>query len=79
MVARDSQVGGKHYVSKSVQPWDAMESWLTREEFAGYLRGCIIKYIARYRDKGGVQDLRKLAHYTARLIELEESILAPKL
>jgi hypothetical protein len=75
MVARDSQVGGDHYKAKRVQPWDAMEAWMTPEEFRGYLRGNIIKYVARYRDKGGVADLKKLRHYADKLIEVEEAIL----
>jgi hypothetical protein len=65
------QVGGDHYASKSVQPWDAMESWMTPEAFAGFLQGNCIKYLARYRDKNGTQDLKKCQHYLAKLIEVE--------
>lgn len=67
----NTQVGGDHYLSKSIQPWDAMEAWLTHDEFTGYLRGNVIKYIARYRDKNGVEDLQKASHYLAKLIEVE--------
>ena len=73
MNARLQQVGGDHYLNKSVQPWDAMESWMSHEEFCGYLRGCAIKYIARYKEKGGIEDLRKAQHYLAKLIEVEEA------
>jgi hypothetical protein len=76
MTAKHTQIGGDHYVSKTIQPWDAMESWMTPREFAGYLRGCAIKYMARYRDKGGVEDLKKARHYLDRLIELEETYAA---
>lgn len=65
------QVGGEHYASKKVQPWEAMESWMTREAFAGYLLGNCIKYLARYREKNGVQDLEKCKHYLTKLIEIE--------
>jgi hypothetical protein len=65
------QVGGNHYASKSVQPWQAMESWMSPEAFAGYLQGNCIKYLARYRDKNGTQDLQKCQHYLAKLIEVE--------
>jgi len=71
--ARDSQVGGAHYCSKPVQPWDAMAAWMDPLEFRGFLRGNVIKYLARYRDKGGVEDLRKARHYLDRLIEAEEA------
>jgi hypothetical protein len=65
------QVGGDHYRSKSIQPWDAMEAWMSREEFTGFLRGNAIKYLARYRDKGGIEDLKKSRHYLDKLIEIE--------
>jgi hypothetical protein len=65
------QVGGDHYASKSVQPWEAMESWMSAEAFAGYLQGNCIKYLARYRDKNGIEDLMKAQHYLSKLIELE--------
>lgn len=67
--ARDEQVGGVHYRSKEVQPWDAMESWMTPEAFQGFLTGNVIKYMARWRDKNGVEDLRKARHYLNKLIE----------
>lgn len=65
------QVGGNHYTSLTVQPWDAMESWMSREEFAGYLRGNCIKYLARAGKKGSAtEDLQKAAHYLEKLIEV---------
>ena len=67
------QVGGDHYASKTVQPWDAMEAWMTKEAFAGYLQGNCIKYLARYLDKNGVEDLEKCRHYLAKLIEVESN------
>jgi hypothetical protein len=68
------QVGGDHYASKTVQPWDAMESWMSHEAFAGYLLGNCLKYLARYRDKNGTQDLEKCQHYLAKLIEIEGNV-----
>lgn len=67
------QVGGDHYRRLAVQPWEAMEAWLSPDEFAGFLRGNVIKYMARFRDKGGVEDVRKARHYLDRLIELLEA------
>lgn len=68
--ANDTQVGGTHYKSKAVQPWDAMASCMSPEEFVGYLRGNVIKYTMRCSDKGGVEDLRKAQHYLAKLLEV---------
>lgn len=64
------QVGGNHYTSKSVQPWEAMESWMSEEAFKGYIWGNVIKYMARWEDKGGVEDLKKAHHYLDKLITL---------
>ena len=71
--ANDIQIGGNHYRAKSVQPWDAMQAWMSAEAFEGFLQGNIIKYVARYKDKNGVQDLEKAAHYLAKLIETIQS------
>lgn len=73
MSASKTQVGGSHYIAKTVQPWDAMESWMNHEQFSGFLRGNTIKYLARYTDKGGVQDLKKARHYLDKLIEHESN------
>lgn len=71
MSANDMQVGGDHYHSKAVQPWDAMQAWMTDEQFKGFLWGNVIKYIARWQDKGGIEDLRKARHYMDKLIEVQ--------
>ena len=64
------QVGGHHYAAKAVQPWDAMRAWMTPEQFEGYLRGNVIKYIARYPDKNGIEDVKKAQHYMEKLLEV---------
>ena len=64
------QVGGDHYARKSIQPWDAMLSWMTHEQFTGFLRGNAIKYLARMGSKGdALEDARKAEHYIQRLIQ----------
>lgn len=69
MTASNKQIGGTHYVDKLIQPWDAMESWMSGEAFAGYLQGNVIKYVARYQEKGGLEDLEKASHYLDKLQE----------
>jgi Protein of unknwon function (DUF3310) len=66
----NTQVAGTHYIALSIQPWEVMESWMSGTEFKGYLRGNIIKYLARYTNKGGIEDLRKARHYLEKLIEV---------
>ena len=67
----EHQIGGSHYTSKEVQPWDAMEAWMSAEAFAGYLQGNCIKYLSRYRDKNGIEDLKKAQHYLEKLCQHE--------
>ena len=68
------QVGGSHYKDMAVQPWVAMESWMTPEQFAGFLRGNAIKYLARCDVKGGLDDIKKAEHYIHKLIEVSKDV-----
>jgi hypothetical protein len=68
--ADQQQVGGSHYKDMAVQPWAAMESWMTPEQFAGFLRGNAIKYLARCDAKGGLDDIKKARHYIDKLVEV---------
>lgn len=69
-MTRATQIGGTHYASKTIQPWDVLESWQSPEAFIGFLEGNALKYLSRWRQKGGVQDLAKCQHYLAKLIEV---------
>lgn len=68
--ANTRQVAGDHYKSKLIQPWDAMEAWLTPEQFRGFLLGTSVKYLARAGDKGDFkEDIEKAHHYLEKLLE----------
>ena len=60
-----------HYQGDKMQCIDAMEAMLSDDEFRGYLRGNVFKYQWRFKEKGGVEDLRKARWYLDRLIKLE--------
>ena len=60
-----------HYQQGSIEAIDAIRSQLTPEEFRGYLKGTIAKYIWRERHKGGTQDLEKAAWYLERLVRTD--------
>ena len=60
------QVGGDHYRTE-IQPWDFIVA-----NDLGYLEGNIIKYVSRYKKKGGMADLLKAQHYLQKLIETVE-------
>ena len=68
------QIGGDHYKKLGVQPWDAMESWMSPALFTGFLLGNAIKYLARAGKKGdAIEDLRKSRHYLDKLIDVLDS------
>ena len=66
MGALDVQPGGDHYRTKAIQPVENIHA-----NGLGFLEGCIVKRITRWRDKDGIQDLRKIQHECELLIELE--------
>lgn len=66
-----AQVGGTHYDKYQIEPIAALKDWLTAEEFRGYLRGCALKYQVRYRDKGGIEDLKKAQWFLRELEQFE--------
>ena len=63
----DVQVGGSHYKSMRIQP---LEFCVANK--LGPCESAIVKYISRWREKGGYEDLRKIKHYVDLLIELDE-------
>jgi hypothetical protein len=71
MAASDYQVDGSHYKDMPVEPWDVMQSVLTREEFVGFLKGNVIKYSMRAGRKEGSNDAAKALHYMEKLAELK--------
>ena len=66
--ANAKQVSGKHYKDKEIQPWDYIYA-----NNLGYFEGNCVKYVSRWRDKGGIADLQKAIHYLEKLIELENN------
>lgn len=59
-----------HYNSYSREVIDTMQGSMTPEEFKGYLKGNVMKYINRYQFKNGVEDLKKAQWYLNKLTEV---------
>ncbi len=66
----DVQVGGNHYKSLAIQPAE----FSTRNKL-GFLEGCVVKRMCRWRNKNGIEDLRKAIHEIELLIEFAEKEL----
>jgi len=64
--ALNTQVGGSHYKNMKIQP---IEHLLAND--IGFVEGSVIKYVSRWRAKGGIRDLEKARHLLSLLIEHE--------
>ena len=59
----NKQIGGTHYTNMKIQPVDYIVP-----NNIGFCEGNIIKYISRYKNKNGLEDLKKAKHYLDILI-----------
>ena len=59
------QGGGAHYAKHAIQPIEYIEA-----NGLGFHTGNVVKYVTRWEDKGGAEDLRKARWYLDRMIEL---------
>jgi hypothetical protein len=66
--ASKKQVGGNHYLKYKIQPVE----FIIKNNI-GFVEGNIIKYILRFKEKGGAEDLKKAKHYIDLLIESSKS------
>ena len=64
--ALNKQVSGNHYKDKGIQPIVYIHA-----NNLGFCEGNVIKYVTRWREKGGIADLEKAKHYIELLMELE--------
>ena len=66
MKALDIQVGGTHYSKMTIQPVEFINV-----NNLSYLQGNVVKYVCRYKDKNGIEDLKKAMHYIQIMIDYE--------
>lgn len=66
MSALDTQIGGTHYKKFVIEPIEFIH-----KNGIGFCEGNAIKYLVRWREKGGKQDLLKAKHYIDLLLEME--------
>jgi hypothetical protein len=64
-----------HYNKGSIECVDAIEAASTKEEFEGYVRANVLKYVWRFRYKDKIKDLRKARWYLDKLID---SLMKPE-
>lgn len=59
----------EHYSFGSIECIDAIKACMSKEEYQGFLKGNVFKYLWRYKLKGGADDLDKASVYLAWLRE----------
>lgn len=64
--ALSRQVGGTHYKDMPIQPIEYIH-----KNQIGFFEGSVIKYVSRWRAKGGIEDLKKARHFLDLLIDFE--------
>ena len=62
-----------HYTKGGIECLDAIRASMTDDEYKGYLKGNIIKYLWRYELKNGLEDLKKAQFYQNKLIEIVQA------
>ncbi len=67
MAAPEEQVGGDHYSRHPIQPIEFIEA-----AQLGYHEGNVVKYLSRWKNKNGLEDLKKARWYLDRLIQINE-------
>ena len=63
----------EHYADTNFETIEIIEDKMTAEMFEGYLVGNILKYMTRYRKKGGLEDIKKAEWYVAKLVTLMDN------
>ena len=66
---KNKQVGGSHYSEMTIEPI----VYITKNNIP-YREGNVIKYISRYKNKNGLEDLKKAQHYVQMLIDDYEKV-----
>lgn len=62
-----------HYKNNAIQPIEIMKVNFTQAEYHGFLKSNVLKYLLRYTDKNGVEDLMKAQTYLTWLINETEN------
>ena len=63
---RERQVGGSHYRNYAIQPIEYIVA-----NGLSFLAGNVVKYVTRYKDKNGLEDINKAIHYLELIKEFE--------
>lgn len=63
----EKNINPTHYKSGNIEVIDIIEDQLTEEEYLGFIKGLVMKYVMRSNMKNGLEDLEKAKWYLERL------------
>lgn len=69
--SENDSINPNHYVFGGIETIEYLKAKLTPEEYRGFLKGNVLKYVSREAEKNGIEDLKKDKWYLEKLIEFE--------
>lgn len=64
-------INPNHYIFGGIETIEYLDAKMTAEEYRGFLKGNVLKYVSREAEKNGLEDLKKAKWYLDKLIEFE--------
>lgn len=79
-ISEKDNINPNHYIFGGIETIEYLKAKLTPEEYRGFLKGNVLKYVSREAEKNGEEDLKKAKWYLDKLIEFEnDRKLSPKI
>lgn len=72
--SENDSINLNHYVFGGIETIEYLKAKLTPEEYRGFLKGNVLKYVSREAEKNGLEDLKKAKWYLDKLIEVGNDI-----
>lgn len=71
---KQDNINPNHYIFGGIETIEYLKAKLTPEEYRGFLKGNVLKYVSRESEKNGLEDLKKAKWYLDKLIEVGNDI-----
>lgn len=70
-ISENDSINPNHYIFGGIETIEYLKAKMTADEFRGFLKGNVLKYVSRESKKNGLEDLKKDKWYLDKLIEFE--------
>lgn len=71
-ISENDSINPNHYIFGGIETIEYLKAKMTADEFRGFLKGNVLKYVSRESKKNGLEDLKKAKWYLDKLIEVIE-------